>query len=255
MQNKLLNNDLKFREFALNKFKNKITFQKKSPLGFDKYIYTNKEAEYVIPFRLKSAKNQNMPLFIYCPGSASNGHKNIFNLIEFFAKMSFTGLFKNDCNIIVPQAIHNTETDEKNIIDFCINLTDLKNEIIKQTAANKKKVYIIGTSQGGFAVWYSLLLFPDDYTAATAVEGAFIGERGFGDDDIKKIAKTPLWVAHSSNDKCVSIDSDDKSVKMLKKTGADVLYTRMNKYGHKMSTVFYKTKPFINWMLEKEKTE
>lgn len=255
MRKRLLNNDLKFRQYSLNKFKGKITLQKKSPLGFDKYIYTNKEAEYVIPFRLKSAKNKNMPLFIYCPGSASNGHKNIFNLIEFFAKMSFTGLFKNDCNIIVPQAIHNTETNEKNIIDFCINLTDLKNEIIKKTDTNKKKVYIIGTSQGGFAVWYSLLLFPDDYTAATAVEGAFIGRRGNGIDDIKNVAKTPLWVAHSSNDKCVSIESDDKSVKMLKKAGADVLYTRMNKYGHKMSTVFYKTKPFINWMLEKEKTE
>lgn len=255
MRNRLLNNDLKFRQYSLNKFKGKITLQKKSPLGFDKYIYTNKEDEYVIPFRLKSAKNKNMPLFIYCPGSASNGHKNIFNLIEFFAKMSFTGLFKNDCNIIVPQAIHNTETDEKNIIDFCINLTDLKNEIIKQTDTNKKKVYIIGTSQGGFAVWYSLLLFPDDYTAATAVEGAFIGRRGYSIDDIKNVAKTPLWVAHSSNDKCVSIDSDDKSVKMLKRLGADVLYTRMNKYGHKMSMVFYKTKPFINWMLEKEKTE
>ena len=255
MRNRLLNNDLKFRQYSLNKFKGKITLQKKSPLCFDKYIYTNKEAEYVIPFRLKSAKNQNMPLFIYCPGSASNGHKNIFNLIEFFAKMSFTGLFKNDCNIIVPQAIHNTETDEKNIIDFCINLTDLKNEIIKQTDTNKKKVYIIGTSQGGFAVWYSLLLFPEDYAAATAVEGAFIGRRGYSIDDIKNVAKTPLWVAHSSNDKCVSIDSDDKAVKMLKKAGADVLYTRMNKYGHKMSTVFYKTKPFINWMLEKEKTE
>ena len=56
MRNMMLNNDLKFREFALNKFKSKITFQKKSYLGFDKYIYTNKEAEYVIPFRLKSAK-------------------------------------------------------------------------------------------------------------------------------------------------------------------------------------------------------
>ena len=255
MQNRLLNNDLKFRQRALNIFKDKITLQKKSPLGFDKYIYTNKEAEYVIPFRLKCAKEENMPLFIYCPGSASNGHKNIFNLIEFFAKMSFTGLFSKDCNIIVPQAIHNTETDEKNIIDFCMNLADLKNEIIKQTKTDKKKVYIIGTSQGGFAVWYSLVLFPEDYAAATAVEGAFIGERGFGDDDIKKIAKTPLWVAHSSNDKCVSINSDDKAVKMLRESGADVLYTRMKKYGHKMSSVFYKTKPFINWMLEKEKAE
>ena len=136
MSNRMFNNDLKFREFALNKFKNKITFQKKSNLGFDKYIYTNKEAEYVIPFRLKSAKNQNKPLFIYCPGSASNGHGNLFNLIEFFAKMSFTGLFRKDCNIIVPQAFHSTETDEKKIIDFCISLADLKNEIIKQTAAN-----------------------------------------------------------------------------------------------------------------------
>ncbi len=255
MQNRLLNGDLKFRQYALNKFKNKITLQKKSPLGYDKYIYANKEAEYVIPFRLKCAKKENMPLFIYCPGSASNGHKNIFNLIEFFAKMSFTGLFSKECNIIIPQAIHNTETDEKNIIDFCISLADLKNEIIKQTDTNEKKVYIIGTSQGGFAVWYSLLLFPDDYAAATAVEGAFIGECEVDFNDIKKITKTPLWVAHSANDKCVSIDSDDKVVKILKRLGADVLYTRMNKYGHKMSVIFYKTKPFINWMLEKEKTE
>lgn len=255
MKKLLLNLDLKYRKKNLGKYKSGISLLKKSVTGFDKYIYVNADTKYAIPFRMKKAKAKNSPVFIYCPGSASNGHKNIFNLVEFFAKMSFTGLFSKDCNIIVPQAVHETENSEQSVIDFCCELSNLKSGAVELTEADTSRIYITGTSLGGFVVWYSLLLFPSDYTAAVAVEGAFIGSRGKTRTDIEKLADTPLWVAHAANDKCVDIESDDKMVDALKATGADVIYTRTEKHGHKMSIKFYKTQPFIKWLFKQKKAE
>ncbi len=69
---------------------------------------------------------------------------------------------------------------------------------------------------------------------------------------MERLAKTPLWVAHSSDDTNVPIDNDDHCVAELKKLGADIKYTRWEKYGHSMSNKFYKTENWAEWCLSKK---
>ena len=57
-------------------------------------------------------------------------------------------------------------------------------------------------------------------------------------DGLEKIAKTPIWMAHSTDNGVVSIDSDDKFYQKLKEENANVKYTRPDKYGHKLASKF-----------------
>ena len=48
------------------------------------------------------------------------------------------------------------------------------------------------------------------------------------------------------------IDSDDYCAAELEKLGADIKYTRPDKYGHTMSGKFYRTEKWADWCLSKK---
>lgn len=74
------------------------------------------------------------------------------------------------------------------------------------------------------------------------------------DEKISKLVSEynglPIWIAHSSDDSNVKIDSDDELYALLAKKNNDIKYTRWEKYGHKMAGHFYQKEPFIKWMFE-----
>lgn len=49
-----------------------------------------------------------------------------------------------------------------------------------------------------------------------------------------------------------SIDSDDYFYDKLKALGANVKYTRWNKYGHSMSAKFYRKEPWVEWIFQQK---
>lgn len=76
-------------------------------------------------------------------------------------------------------------------------------------------------------------------------------DRDYEKYDIGRLVKTPIWAAHSSDDTNVKIDSDDYYAAELEKLGADIKYTRWDKYGHTMSGKFYRTENWAEWCLSK----
>ena len=82
--------------------------------------------------------------------------------------------------------------------------------------------------------------------------GGLCLDRDYEKYDIGRLVKTPIWAAHSSDDTNVKIDSDDYYAAELKKLGADIKYTRWDKYGHTMSGKFYRTKNWAEWCLSKK---
>ena len=82
--------------------------------------------------------------------------------------------------------------------------------------------------------------------------GKLFFDDNFSCYDVEKLVTTPLWIAHSSDDNNVTIDSDDYCFDKLQKLGADIKYTRWDKYGHSMSGKFYKTEKWTEWCLSKE---
>lgn len=57
-------------------------------------------------------------------------------------------------------------------------------------------------------------------------------DNNFDSYDIQRLVNTPIWVAYSSDDTNVKIDSVDYCVAELQKFVADIKYTRWSEYGH-----------------------
>ena len=214
---------------------------------FSAYKYNDKENEMCFPFRLQTSKEKDNPLFILFHGAGALGRDNIKPLFDNIPL--YRQLKKEDCNILLPQAPFGSNRGYDTTQNYIKSVKKLIDEL--PVDFDRKRIYIAGTSFGGFCVWHLAYLYPDYFAAAVSVMGGLSFDNNFEKYDVKRLAQTPIWAAHSSDDTNVKTDSDDHYVAELEKLGADVKYTRWNKYGHSMYRKFYKTEKWAEWCLSK----
>lgn len=215
---------------------------------FSSYKYTDKANKMSIPFRLFETKEKNRPLFVLFHGAGALGHDNIkqmFDNIPLYRQISET-----DCNILFPQAPYGANRGYDLIQSYIKSVKNLIDEL--PIDFDRNRIYIVGTSFGGCCVWHISYLFPGYFAAGVPVMGKLFFDNDFSCYDVESLAKTPLWIAHSSDDDNVTIDSDDYCFDKLQKLGADIKYTRWDKYGHSMSGKFYKEEKWTEWCLSKK---
>ena len=249
--------DKKFREKVLNEInQGKGIKEASGMLGFTQKLYFNDENSFIIPYRFKKAKKKNQPLIVYLAGAGAIGHDNIKQLWEFLFYAGGNRVLKRDCNILIPQYLRMwIDGDSENAIRnrYTDNCALLIKQLLKENDIDSKRIYIYGTSFGAGCVWNALLNSPDLYAAAVEAMGEHYHYKTLTDDEFEAIAKTPVWMTHSSNDTVVKIDSDDYFYDKLKALGANVKYTRWNKYGHAMSAKFYRKEPWVEWIFQQSK--
>ncbi len=216
---------------------------------FSAYKYNDKENEMCFPFRLRISKGKNKPLFVLFHGAGAMGKDNVK---QHFENMPlYKHILKEDCSILLPQAPFGSNKGDDTTQNYIKSVKKLIDEL--PIDFDRKRIYVIGTSFGGFCVWHIAYLFPEYFAAAVPVMGSLCFDSKFDSYDVHRLAKTPFWVAHSSDDTNVRIDSDDYYVAELEKLGADIKYTRWNKYGHSMYRKFYKTEKWAEWCMTKTK--
>lgn len=214
---------------------------------FSAYRYNDTENEMCFPFRLLASKEKNKPLFVLFHGAGAMGNDNIKQLFDNIPL--YKQILKEDCNTLSPQAPFGSNKGDDLTQNYIKSVKKLIDEL--PIDFDRKRIYIVGTSFGGFCVWHLAYLFPEYFAAAAPVMGGLSFNCDFEKYDVQRLVKMPLWVAHSSDDTNVRIDSDDYYVAELKKLGADIKYTRWNKYGHSMYKNFYKTENWVEWCLSK----
>lgn len=215
---------------------------------FKRFYYINKNE--VIPFRFKEAKGINKPLVIYIGGAGTMGCDNFKPLFEFFSTANGVSVNTKSLNILIPQRFEILGNDLERMDIFVDNLALLVRELINKYNIDENRIYIYGISNGAMCTWKSLLNHPDLYAAAVEAMGTIFGYKNANLESIKHI---PIWLAHSGDDMGVKIDSDDYCYDKLKSLGADVKYTRWDKYGHKMAGRFYYKEKWLEWLLSKSR--
>lgn len=247
---------LEFKENALNDFKGSCVIKKSIGIGgYDKYVYINKNADFVIPFRFKTAEKKNQPLVVYFGGGGTVGCDNYNQLREFLFYTKGTDVSKADCNILCPQMILGikAETDSESKEIFTDNTVLLIEHLLKNYDIDSKRVYVYGTSLGAGCVWTALIRNTDLFAAAVEAMGCYFPYKLLDDDKFKELSAVPIYMTHSSDDTVVDIASDDYFYDKLKALDADVKYLRWDKYGHGMSYKFYRQEPWLDWLLSKYK--
>lgn len=248
---KLLMKSENYRKRIFKKYNaNKIHKTGKGFAKYNKYIYIAQTSNTVIPCRFRKAHKENQPLIVYFGGAGTIGYDNFKQFFEHLTLGKTLQLLRADCNILVPQFVRDKYINESYCREIYTEAVfDLIKKLQNENKIDSNKIYIYGCSFGGGIVWNMLVNHSDMISGAIELMGEYHGFKPINEIDFESIAKTPIWMAHSTDDCVVSIDSDDKFYQKLKEQNTNVIYTRLNKHGHKLAGVFLRKERWTEWLL------
>ena len=237
----------KSKIYSYSTFNNKRGYSK-----FKSFEFYNKENNICYNFRIKRAKSVNQPLVVFMAGGGCHGYDNFKPLYEYYTHLH-KQLKNYDCSILIPQSPCSSNFISPSNKDYISSVVELTKEISVNVNADINRIYLIGTSFGGWCTWNMIYNSPDMFACGIPVMGCFLNNAEIKGADFERFRKTPFWIAHSSDDDNVPVTSDDYCFDRMKEIGIEAKYTRWDKYGHKMCNRFYKSEPWAEWMFDKKK--
>ncbi|MDN3670238.1 prolyl oligopeptidase family serine peptidase [Echinicola jeungdonensis] len=124
----------------------------------------------------------------------------------------------------------------------------LVEHLVKNEKVNKKRLYLMGLSMGGFGTFETLGRWPKKYAAAVAICG------GGNLSLTKKYAKnTAVWIAHGAKDDIVPIELSEKIYNQLKDQGAEVMFTVYPDANHNSWDPTFENPALLPWLFSHKK--
>lgn len=208
---------------------------------------------------------ERLPLIVFSHGAGAPGFDNFKQLTEVLPLYRRLKRAKNACIILAVQLGYD---DAYNTDEYSEMLWNLINTInIKYENVDFSRIYLAGNSYGGYETIYEAFRHPERYAGAVSAVGWIytdtepqISYFKFGEDKyhlpfdcdgINELAKTPIWLAYSN----VEMDYNKALYEKLETAGADVKFTRNDKYGHGLGRTFYRDYPWDEWLFEKIRKE
>ncbi len=98
---------------------------------------------------------------------------------------------------------------------------ELTDDLQRQYSIDPDRVYLVGQSMGGFAVWALLAAYPHRFAAAVPVSG------GGKTSSAHRFSKVPLWVFHGRLDPVVPVHESRRMIEALRNAGGDPRYSEL----------------------------
>ena len=128
---------------------------------------------------------------------------------------------------------------------------DVLNQLIASGIVDTNRIYIAGSSMGGFSTYAFITQYPDLFAAAAPMAGAA---------DISKMSawagKVPIWIFHGGADPTVPVEGDRAVFAKLKEMGVDpstYKYTEYPGVGHPSWDKAFAEPDFLKWFFEHKK--
>ena len=126
---------------------------------------------------------------------------------------------------------------------------------VSQTAtefgADAKRLYLTGVSMGGYGAWHMASAHPETFAAVVSICGGSPLRTGDRFAPIaRKVAATPVWVFHGSDDPIVPVSESRQMVEALKSVeGARVRYSEYKGVGHNVWLNALGERELLPWIL------
>ncbi|MDD5645148.1 MAG: prolyl oligopeptidase family serine peptidase [bacterium] len=121
---------------------------------------------------------------------------------------------------------------------------ELLDDTVKKNPVDTKRIYVIGLSMGGFAVWDVIERRPRYFAAAIPICGG-------GDiSKAKALAKIPIWAFHGELDDIVSARRSRSMIDAVRKAGGKPRYTEYPGGEHDSWAVTFKNTKVLDWLLK-----
>lgn len=107
---------------------------------------------------------------------------------------------------------------------------------------DQRRVYVLGTSAGGYATWDLLARQPAMFAAAVPICG------GGDPAKAKLIARTPLWAFHGELDQAVPVEESRRMIAAIRQAGGTPKFTEYPGVGHDCWTPALAEPELLPWM-------
>ena len=230
---------------------------------------------YTLPYRILYPENmkqgEKYPLFLFLHGMGKRGTDNKAQLdrggalflkpenrkqypcIALYPQAPKTGAFVEIVDgdkVVASGGFAKLAKEQGDKGTLCVRLSpygamvmDVLNQLIASGIVDTDRIYISGSSMGGFSTYHFITQFPDLFAAAAPIAGG---------TDISKISnwagKVPIWIFHGDKDPAVPVEGDRAVVAKLKEMGVtNYRYTEYPGVGHNSWDNAFAEPDYLQW--------
>lgn len=202
-------------------------------------IYSLKNLTYVIRYPEGFDEQKKYPVILCLHGAGARGddvHKVMTN--PFFTKTEHLEI--GPFVFVAPLCSKNTW------FDLWEQLETLVTQIAQEPFTDRKRIYLMGASMGGYAVWQLAMSMPEYFAAIAPVcGGGMYWNAG-------RLVNVPVWAFHGAQDLAVLPEESRKMVDAVNRTGGHAKLTVYPEVGHNAWNNAYSDPELFAWFLRHE---
>ncbi len=228
------------------------------------HVHSNMQGK-TMPYRLYSPPHldpgKTYPLVVALHGAGSRGDDNFKHLVPWVAGWMADEVQKNHpCFIVMPQTKmqwvpvafnHGSYSlDKRPPSESIVLLKEIVDALMATQPIDPARIYVVGTSMGGYGAWDFVLRNPD-------LPAAVIVFCGAGDPSaVDRLKNIPVWAFHGDQDKVVPVSGSTDMIEAMKVAGAaDARLTLYEGVGHDAYTKSWKHPGLVNWLFQQRRAE
>ena len=184
-------------------------------------------------------KGRKYPVVFLFHGSGSRG----FNIksLRYNSFIQIHGEHNLEFITVAPQC------HENSWIEHWEDVKKLVEEISDADFCDKDRIYAIGPSMGGYAVWQIAMSMPYMFAAIVPM---CAGGMYWNAERLKNV---PVWAFHGVRDEIIDYRDSERMVNAVNKCGGNARLTLYPDLGHEIWETTYKNREVFEWMLSQRK--
>ena len=224
---------------------------------FEARVYRDNSSG-TLPYRLfkpeKYEAQKKYPLVLFLHGGVGVGSDNRRqfnggNDVPPKALTASTNQLRYPCFIVAPQcsALEGwTRIDRRLARPLNLSVT-LLNTLQKEFSIDPDRLYVVGLSMGGGAVWDLVAKYPTMFAAAVPICSA-------GDPSKASVlVQLPIWCFHGDADPLIPVDYARSMIAALRKAGGHPKYTEYPGVGHNSYVNAFKEPELLPWLFDQKR--
>ena len=198
-----------------------------------------KKLNYVIRFPKEYEQGKRYPVIIILHGAGYRGSD-----IERLKENPYLVITGKNADFpfvsVAPQCSENTW------FDMFETLKEFVKHIVSESYVDVKRVYLMGASMGGYAVWQLAMSMPEYFAAICPICGGGMYWNAL------RLVTVPVWAFHGQKDTTVFPEESVKMVDAVNRCGGKARLTLYPENAHDAWSDTYKNQAVFDWMLSCE---
>lgn len=182
------------------------------------------------------------PTLLLLHGAGSRGRDlNALESNPFFSMSSRASRTDFPFLLFAPQCHKNSWFDMFEMLQRFVQM------IAAHPLVDSSRIYLMGTSMGGYAAWQLAMTMPEYFAALVPLCGGGMYWNAW------RLREIPIWAVHGKEDQTVFPEESEKMVAAVQRAGGNARLTMLEHTGHDCWTQAYASEELFAWLLQQKK--